>query len=368
MGDLYIGLMSGTSVDAVDSVLVDFDEHRPSILKTRTENFPAQLQTRLQDLIQQQQTRLKDLAELDHEVAVIYTLAVKKLLQLANISANKITAIGAHGQTIFHHPDGEHPNSLQIGDPSFLAEHTGIDVVADFRRHDMAAGGQGAPLAPAFHAYVFRDPQINRVILNLGGIANITVLPASDAKPVLGFDTGPANTLLDQWASRHLENNYDENGQWAKSGSVDTDLLNRMLGDDYFARTSPKSTGREYFNLGWLENFNPADHAPEDVQATLCALTTQTIARAVKDYANETTELYACGGGVHNSFLMQQLEQALPAIKVTTTEALGISPDWIEASAFAWLARQTISNGTGNIVSVTGARHAVPLGGIYRAG
>jgi anhydro-N-acetylmuramic acid kinase len=368
MGDLYIGLMSGTSVDAVDSVLVEFDDHRPSILKTRTEKFPAQLQTRLQDLIQQQQTRLKDLAELDHEIAVIYTLAVKKLLQLANISANKITAIGAHGQTIFHHPDGEHPNSLQIGDPSFLAEHTGIDVVADFRRHDMAAGGQGAPLAPAFHAYVFRDPQINRVILNLGGIANVTILLASEDKPVLGFDTGPANTLLDQWASRHLENNYDENGEWARSGTINTELLKRMLDDDYFAKKPPKSTGREYFNLAWLENFNLADHAVEDIQATLCALTARSIARAVNDYANETTELYACGGGVHNTFLMQQLEQALPGIKVTSTEALGLSPDWIEAAAFAWLARQTISNATGNIVSVTGAKRAVPLGGIYRAG
>jgi anhydro-N-acetylmuramic acid kinase len=368
MGDLYIGLMSGTSVDAVDSVLVEFDEHGPSILKTRAEKFPAHLQTRLHDLIQQQQTRLKDLAELDHEIAVIYTLAVKKLLQLANISASKVTAIGAHGQTIFHHPDGKHPNSLQIGDPSFLAEHTGIDVVADFRRHDMAAGGQGAPLAPAFHAYVFRDPQINRVILNLGGIANVTILPASEDKSVRGFDTGPANTLLDLWASRHLENDYDENGQWSKSGSVNIELLKLMLDDEYFARTPPKSTGREYFNLAWLENFNLADHAAEDIQATLCALTARSIARAVNDYANESTELYACGGGVHNTFLMQQLEQALPGIKVTSTEALGLSPDWIEAAAFAWLARQTISNATGNIVSVTGAKRAVPLGGIYRAG
>ena len=368
MDDLYIGLMSGTSVDAVDAILVDFSERNTRILKSHAEEFPPSVKQRLQQLIKQQQTHLRDLAELDHEVAVVYALAVKKLLQSADVSASRVKAIGSHGQTIYHHPQGKNPNTLQIGDPSFLAEHTGIDVVADFRRHDMAAGGQGAPLAPAFHAYQFRNSESNRVILNLGGIANITILPADENRPVTGFDTGPANTLLDLWTSQHLDRDYDDKGKWASSGTIDTELLQRMLDDDYLAKEPPKSTGREYFNASWLEKFKLADYASEDVQATLCALTVQSIARAISKYAVDTQEIYACGGGAYNNFLMQQLQQALPEVHIASTEALGIAPDWIEATAFAWLARQTMNNNAGNLNTVTGAQRAVPLGGIYRAG
>lgn len=368
MDDLYIGLMSGTSVDAVDAVLVDFAQDKPVILQTHTQAFPDNFRTRLQNLISERQARFQDLAELDHEIAVLYTLAVKKVLQLANISASRIKAIGSHGQTIYHQPEGNSTNSLQIGDPSFLAEHTGIDVVADFRRHDMAAGGQGAPLVPAFHAHVFRDSQLNRVILNLGGIANITVLPAEKDKPVSGFDTGPANTLLDLWANQHLKVNYDNNGDWGSEGDVNSELLNHMLDDPYFAKLPPKSTGREHFNLAWLEKFNVNNFFPADVQATLCELTVQSIANAIKNHGRGTKEIYICGGGIHNASLFSGLKRALPSIKIDSTEALGLLPDWIEAAAFAWLARQAMLNETGNITSVTGAKRQVPLGGIYRAG
>ncbi len=368
MDDLYIGLMSGTSVDAVDAVLVDFGNDTLQILQTHAQTFPEDVRTRLQKLIAEQHTPLKDLAELDHEVAVLYALAVKKLLQLADVSASRIRAIGSHGQTIYHHPEGENPNSLQIGDPSFIAERTGIDVVADFRRHDMAAGGQGAPLVPAFHASVFRDFKTNRVILNLGGIANITVLPASHDGPVSGFDTGPANTLLDLWASRHINVSFDKNGDWASTGTINSKLLTQMLGDPYFKKSPPKSTGREYFNLDWLERYKVDDYPPEEVQATLCELTALTVANAVKHYAGGTKEVYICGGGVHNTFQVSRLQEALPTIKLASTESLGLLPDWIEATAFAWLTQQTIMQRKGNITTVTGARREVPLGGIYRAG
>jgi len=368
MDDLYIGLISGTSVDAVDAVLVDFKQGKPRLLHTHAEPFPKQILAQLQTLIASQTTSLSDLAELDHALAVLYTLAVKKLLLHAAVSAKHVTAIGSHGQTIYHQPDGEHTNSIQIGDPNFLAEHTRIDVVADFRRHDMAAGGQGAPLVPAFHAHVFRDPIINRAILNLGGIANITVLPADVKQPVTGFDTGPANTLLDLWINRHLQRRYDKNGNWARHGKSDDVLLGQMLQDPYFAKTPPKSTGREHFNLTWLENFNAHDLEPQDVQATLCTLTVHSIANAINAHAANTTEIFVCGGGVHNETIMTGLQQALPNMRVASTEVLGLLPDWIEATAFAWLAQQTLHHQPGNICSVTGAKRAVPLGGVYLSG
>ncbi len=365
MDDLYIGLMSGTSVDSVDAVLVDLSQKQPRLIQTHAEPFPERIHSKLQKLIKQQQTSLEDLAELDHAVAALYALVVKKILQLANTRPGNVKAIGAHGQTIYHQAEGEHPNSLQIGDPSFIAEHTGINVVADFRRHDMAVGGQGAPLVPAFNAEVFRDKEFNRVILNIGGIANITVLPADENKAVGGFDTGPGNTLLDLWAKKHINNDFDYNGNWSKQGSVSETLLQKLLDDPYFKRPPPKSTGREYFNFNWLEQFNLSHFAAEDVQATLSMLTVNTIANAIKEQARGTNELFIYGGGFRNDALISGLEQALPSIRVSSTENIGIAPDWVEATAFAWLAKQAVEKQPANLPTVTGARHPVILGGIY---
>lgn len=365
MDELYIGLMSGTSLNGVDAVVLAFSNATPRLLHSHSEAFPASLYTDLQQLVTTQQTSLSKFAAIDHQLAVVYSLAVKKLLHNANLLPTQIHAIGCHGQTVYHQPDGEHRNTLQLGDPSFIAEATGIRVVADFRRRDMAAGGQGAPLVPAFHAASFRVPTQHRVILNIGGIANITILPAIDTGEVTGFDTGPGNTLLDQWAGRHRNQAYDRNGEWAGTGKVNESLLQTLLNDRYFTRMPPKSTGREYFNLDWLEtHLNPAYRA-EDVQASLLELTCQSIARDILRYASKTTEVFVCGGGAHNSVLMKRLAQILDPIRVETTAVLGIDVEWVEAAAFAWLARQSMHQQAGNLPGVTGATHPVVLGGIF---
>lgn len=365
MDELYIGLMSGTSLNGVDAVVLAFEKDTPRLLHTHSENFPDALYTDLQQLITAQQAHLSQLAVIDHQLAVVYSLAVKKLLHKANLLPAQIQAVGCHGQTVYHQPEGEQRNTLQLGDPSFIAETTGISVIADFRRRDMAAGGQGAPMVPAFHAACFRHPERNRVILNIGGIANITILPAAAAGEIIGFDTGPGNTLLDQWARRHRNASYDRNGEWAGSGQVNEDLLKSLLDDAYYARTPPKSTGREYFNLAWLDARLTGTYRPEDVQATLVELTAQTIAHDIVQHAGSTSEVFVCGGGAHNPVLMQRLAQLLEPIQVGITAALGIDVDWVEAAAFAWLARQSLHQQPGNLPSVTGATHPVVLGGIF---
>jgi anhydro-N-acetylmuramic acid kinase len=242
--------------------------------------------------------------------------------------------------------------------------------VADFRQRDMAAGGQGAPLAPAFHAVQFRTAKHNRAILNIGGIANVTYLPADAGKPVIGFDTGPGNTLLDQWIARHRSERYDRDGHWAESGKPSPELLEVLLSDPYFAKLPPKSTGREHFHPGWLERalarFNSLP-SPEDVQATLLHLTARSIARAVRQYLPVVDELYVCGGGAHNRALMALLAEQFIPLPVQSTEALGLHPDWVETAAFGWLAHQAVEGRPGNLPSVTGARRPVVLGGIYKA-
>lgn len=367
MDELYIGLMSGTSLNGVDAVVLAFEDTTPRLLHSYSEDFPASLYADLQQLITTQQTSLSTLAAIDHELAVVYSLAVKKLLHKANLTPAQIQAIGCHGQTIYHQPDGEQRNSLQLGDASFIAEATGIRVVADFRRRDMAAGGQGAPMVPAFHAACFRDSTQHRVILNIGGIANITVLPVLGSGTVTGFDTGPGNTLIDQWAGRHRNQAYDRDGEWAATGSVIDGLLQSLLDDSYFARTPPKSTGREYFNLAWLDTHLSAAYAAEDVQASLLELTCQSIARDIARHAGATSEVFVCGGGAHNPVLMKRLAKVLDPIRVDTTAALGLEVDWVEAAAFAWLARQSVHQQPGNLPSVTGAAHEVVLGGIFPA-
>lgn len=366
MDELYIGLMSGTSLNGVDAVVLELGKQHTRLLQSHSEAFPETLYRDLQQLITSQQISLSQLADLDHQLAVAYSLAVKKLLHNSDLLASQIQAIGCHGQTIYHQPEGEQRNSLQLGDPGFIAETTGISVVADFRRRDMAVGGQGAPMVPAFHAAVFRSTETQRVIINIGGIANITVLPADIDTAVTGFDTGPGNTLLDQWIHRHQQQAFDRDGDWALSGRCIDSLLRHLLADPYFGKPPPKSTGRELFNLAWLEPQLASGHyAAADVQATLLEFTCQSIAQAIQQYAQETTEVYVCGGGAHNQALLQRLGRLLNPISVNTTEVLGVAPEWVEAAAFAWLARQTLHKEAGNLVSVTGAKRPVVLGGVY---
>ncbi|HEV2608478.1 MAG TPA: anhydro-N-acetylmuramic acid kinase [Xanthomonadaceae bacterium] len=361
---LYLGLISGTSADGIDAALVRFDDGSAKLALARTYAYPAALRTRVLALAKSRASiALNDYGQLDVEIGECFANAALALLREAGIDRGAVAAIGSHGQTVCHRPTGAFPFTLQIGDPSVIAERTGIVTVADFRRADIAAGGQGAPLLPALHAATFADPGIPRAILNLGGIANLTVLtPGHD---VLGFDTGPANCLLDAWAARHLGVARDEGGAWARSGRIDEDLLARWLADPYFAAAPPKSTGREVFNLDWLDARLPPEIAPVDVQATLLALSARSIADAVRMHGTSTREVFACGGGVHNAVLMDALRVELAEMRVDTTAALGLDPDFVEAAGFAWLARARLAGQPGNLPSVTGARSPRVLGAIY---
>lgn len=293
-----------------------------------------------------------------------FAAVVRRLLRKAGLAPAEIRAIGSHGQTVRHLP-GEPHSSLQIGDPNVIVQETGITTVADFRRRDMAAGGEGAPLVPAFHAAAFAGDRY-RVVLNIGGIANLTLLEPGTA--VRGFDTGPGNLLMDAWARRHGHGPMDKGGTWAAGGTICRELLALLLHDPYFRRPPPKSTGREYFNPAWLErglqHLTQAP-VPADVQATLCELTAASIAGAIRDHAGGAEEILLCGGGVHNRHLMARLAHHLRKHTICTTAALGLNPDLVEATAFAWLAQQTLTGRPGNLPTVTGARHAVVLGGIF---
>ncbi|HEY2344678.1 MAG TPA: anhydro-N-acetylmuramic acid kinase [Xanthomonadaceae bacterium] len=372
---LYLGLISGTSADGIDAVICWFADAAPAgessassirVVAARTYPYPADLRERVVALARSRASiLLDDYGRLDVEIGECFAKAALQLLQEAGIDRSAIAAIGSHGQTVCHRPNGAFPFTLQIGDPSVIAERTGIATVADFRRADVAAGGQGAPLLPALHAAVLADPGIPRAILNLGGIGNLTLL--IPGREVLGFDTGPANCLLDAWALCQHGAARDEGGAWARSGTVDHDLLARCLDDPYFTAAPPKSTGREVFNLDWLDARMPAGIASADVQATLLALSAHTIADALRANASETRELYACGGGVHNTALMEALRAQLPDVRVDTTAALGLDPDFVEAAGFAWLARARLHDAPGNLPSVTGARGPRVLGAIYPA-
>ena len=365
--DLYIGLMSGTSLDGIDAALVRFDDEQISVLESICLPLSLNLKNKIKSLISDSENEINRLMALDIELAQQFAIAVKKLLKKSNKNKEDIVAIGSHGQTIRHLPTAEFPSTLQIADPNIIAELTNITTVADFRRRDMAAGGQGAPLVPAFHQQVFSDNKKNRVILNLGGIANITILPADKNKAVIGFDTGPANTLMNHWIQQQQNKNFDDGGKWAATGKINSDFLELLLSDDYFKLTPPKSTGTEYFNPAWLtKNISEFPFlAAEDVQTTLTAFTATTIKNAITQYAEESDEIIICGGGVHNEFLLQQLNYALPEIEINSSENYGLDPDYIEATAFAWLAKQTMEHKTGNLPEVTGAKQAVILGGIY---
>lgn len=370
MADYYIGLMSGTSMDALDAVLVDFSVSPPRLIDTLTQPFDEELRQEILGLAQPGANELDRLAQLDIRLGRISAQACRRLVEKTGIDAKVVNAIGSHGQTVRHAPHATYPYTVQIADPNTIAQLSGITTVADFRRRDMVAGGEGAPLVPAFHQALFQNRDKNRVILNIGGIANISVLPADHAQPVIGFDTGPGNMLMDAWTHLYHHRPYDEDGQWAQSGEVDMELLNEMLADPYFSMSPPKSTGREQYNLPWLEKHlsRKEEHTAQDVQATLCELTAATIAYGILQHAPDTEEIYVCGGGAHNLCLMERLGVYLGEDNVKSTAALGIDPQWVEAMAFAWLARQTMNGLAGNLPAVTGAHEPVILGGIYPAG
>ncbi len=365
--DLYIGLMSGTSLDGIDAALVQFNNDQITVLESICLPLSLNLKNKIKSLIHSSENEINHLMMLDIELAQQFATSVNQLLKKSNKNKKDIIAIGSHGQTIRHLPTAKFPSTLQIADPNSIAELTGITTVADFRRRDMAAGGQGAPLVPAFHQQIFSDKKINRIILNLGGIANITVLPADKSQNVTGFDTGPANTLINHWIQQHQNKNFDDAGKWAATGKINSDFLDLLLSDDYFNLSPPKSTGTEYFNPHWLTK--KLSRFPflsaEDVQATLTEFTVTTIKDAINQYAKEADEIIVCGGGVHNEFLLQQLKKALPVIEINSSANYGLDPDYIEATAFAWLAKQTIEHKVGNLPEVTGATQAVILGGVY---
>ena len=368
MAEYYVGLMSGTSVDAIDAVLVDLADNSSEILQTHSCPFPRDIRKEILCLCEITDNETGRTGILDMQLGHLFANATRTLLSNAGVDPSTIIAIGSHGQTIRHQPEGDHPFSLQIGNPAVIALQTGINTVADFRNADIAAGGQGAPLVPAFHDQAFGSSGINRVILNIGGIANITVLPA-DTHQVTGFDTGPGNTLMDAWMQEYFNESYDDGGQLAHQGTINKELLNSLLQDPYFAQAPPKSTGREYFNLSWLSDYLEkldSTFEPRDILSTLTELSALTIANAISQYAPATTEVLVCGGGTKNQYLLSRLSGLLSNSNVDTTRKYGLDPDWVEAVAFAWLAKQAIEGKPGNIPSVTGAKHPVVLGGIYK--
>jgi anhydro-N-acetylmuramic acid kinase len=365
---LYIGLMSGTSMDGVDAALVDLTEAgKASLIATHTEAIPAPLLEAVTALSQNRGTP-DDLGHCDHALGELFARTANALIR-KKPKTGQVRAIGSHGQTIRHVPDGTNPFTLQLADPNIIAERTGITTVADLRRRDMAAGGQGAPLVPAFHHDVFGSQTEDRVLVNIGGIANISWLPAGSEAAGGGFDTGPGNGLMDSWTLRHLGEPYDRNGEWAASGQLNPQLLTQLLDEPYFARPVPKSTGKELFNSNWLEarlgHFPGV--APADVQRTLLELTALTILRHLPE--KRPLALYICGGGARNIALMDRLRRLCEPenVSVSTTSELGIDPQWVEAAAFAWLAKQTMEGLAGNVPTVTGATGPRILGGIYPA-
>jgi anhydro-N-acetylmuramic acid kinase len=357
--DLYIGLMSGTSLDAIDAVLINFSQNI-RIIDTLNLDLPITLQQEIKDLNSKQDNELERSLLLSKKLAYLFSDAVIALLKKNNIKANQIIAIGSHGQTLRHSPNGKLGYSLQVGDPSTIAELTDITVVADFRNRDIAAGGQGAPLVPAFHQAAFGANNENRALINIGGMANISLLYKDGT--VKGFDTGPGNVLMNHWAQQHLNIHFDNGGEWAKGGVVDDALLTAMMDEPYFQLPPPKSTGREIFDSHWLEQFELNNRNAQSIQATLLELTACTIINAIP---KDIDKLYVCGGGAHNTYLMQRLSELSNKRCVSSSSEIGIDPDWVEATAFAWLAKQTINHASGNLPSVTGAQGLRILGGIY---
>jgi len=362
--------MSGTSIDAVDAALCSISGKKISTLSSHSLDIPSKLKQLILDLCAPGPNEIFRLMEASNQFAVLTAKVINELLLLQKLTPTDIRAIGSHGQTIRHIPNGEHPYSLQIGNPNLIAQLTNITTVADFRLADMAAGGQGAPLVPAFHSACFGKPNTTRLIINIGGISNITILPADNFEAVRGYDIGPGNTLLDQWIQKNKNEPFDSLGAWGKSGKLAPNLLKQFMSEPFFQQSPPKSTGREHFNLSWTNKFLTAHPkiANNDIQRTLTELTSQTIANSVRsETTDEPCEIFLCGGGVNNQLIVERLEDLLPHYSINTTKELGIAPQLVEASAFAWLAYRTLSGLPGNITTVTGANKDKILGGIYQA-
>ena len=361
--ELYVGIMSGTSLDGIDAALLDLSGATPKLLATHYQTYSESLKTTLLELHQPAPNELHQAQVTANGLSYDYASATHALLLKANINAGQVKAIGCHGQTIRHRPEAGY--TIQLGNAALLAELSGITVVSDFRSRDIAAGGQGAPLVPAFHNMMLRHPDVHRVIVNIGGISNLTNL--APGEPTSGFDCGPGNLLMDAWINRHLGQPYDKNGAWANSGMVIPPLLKDFLAEPFFHTSPPKSCGRDLFNMNWLERHLQGDETPVNVQATLLALTVQAIGAAITAYCKNAREVYLCGGGAHNTALINLLIETLPACRIQLTDHLGIEADWMEAIAFAWLAQQNLSNHSANLPEVTGARHSCILGAIYKA-
>lgn len=361
--ELYVGLMSGTSLDGVDAVVADLSSPRPRIISNAHVAFDATLRESLLALTASGFGEIETTGRLGKSLAEIYADAAARALDIGGVPASSIRAIGCHGQTIRHRP--EQGFSLQIGNPALLAELSGIPVVADFRSRDIAAGGQGAPLVPAFHAAAFSDSEESRAVLNVGGIANVTLLPLEGV--ITGFDIGPGNCLMDLWAQRHLQVPLDIGGVWAAGGTLLSGLLDHFMREPYFSRSAPKSCGRELFSGAWIERALDGSENPQAVQATLLQLTIEAVARAIEAQATRFDRLIVCGGGARNQALMAGLRRRLEPLAVETTVKFGIAVDLVEALAFAWLAQRTFRGETGNLPGVTGARGERILGAIYPA-
>ncbi len=361
--EYYAGLMSGTSLDGIDAVLVDFSAGRGRLLHTVYHPYSPELRQRLLLLHEPQAEELHLAALAGNELAHRYAAAVAQLLQEADIAPQRVAAIGCHGQTIRHRP--EHSYTIQLGNPALLAELSGVAIVADFRSRDIAAGGQGAPLVPAFHAAMLHHGERHRVIVNVGGIANLTNLPPEGE--VTGFDCGPGNLLLDAWIGSRRGETYDRDGAWAAGGTVIPGLLQALLEHPFFHQAPPKSAGRETFNPDWVARHLKGSESDRDVQATLLQLTVEGIVGAIGRRCPLAREVYLCGGGARNKALVAHLRHALAGTHVALTDELGVDADWLEAFAFAWLARQTVNGKTGNLPAVTGARHPCVLGAIHPA-
>lgn len=369
MQNLYIGVMSGTSMDGVDIALVNIEQGHVCLIASECYSIPNSLKQNLLTLCETKQTTLQLLGELDNELGLLFAKCVNQFLADNQCDKTSIRAIGCHGQTIYHAPVGQYPFTMQIGDANIIAAKTGITTIADFRRKDMAYGGQGAPLVPAFHKAILQDQDKNRIILNIGGISNITVLIPN--RPVIGYDTGPGNVLLDGFIHQHQAKAYDKDALWAKTGQYNIELLNALLDEDYFQCPAPKSTGREQFNMPWLHQKLSKLHSikAQDIQATLVELTARSIAHEIEKCPVVTElpcELFVCGGGAKNPLIMERLACLLPAWTVCPTGKLAINSDYMEAMAFAWLAYCRLNDIPSNIPEVTGASQAVCLGVIYR--
>ena len=361
---LYIGIMSGTSADGIDAALVDFGGPRPNILATRFTPFEPTLRRQIMALFTPSDNEIDRMGKLDIALGEAYESATSELLRDAGLGATSIRAVGLHGQTLRHRPDGSRPFTLQIGNPYGISQRLGITVVSDLRRADMALGGQGAPLAPLFHQALFSSPHTSRVIINTGGIANISYLRPDHA--VTGFDTGPANGLMDYWIETCKGPRFDADGEWASTGTVLPDLLEKWLADPFYNQVPPKSTGKEYFtpeHLG-LESQAIRALAPADVQRTLCELSARTIVDAIKRFCPGAEEVYISGGGAHNPLLSSRIA-SLSELPTQTTAALGVAPDWVEATGFAWLAKNCLEGNPLDTGPVTGATRRVILGAIH---